>query len=235
MSYNIYIYARPDSNIAYTEVTRSDTGEKIRVNNGSGDNQWYMTTIENVTGNTTFKAFPYGGYSFSEFVVRFGSEDDIQRSTDENPYEYTGTKNIYIRAVAIPSTGSIPEFNWSVSNGSATAEQTQKAYTALTSKGRLLDFSHLVWNDMVDKVCEVLDANDEVWDYRGGLLTAENTKMTNEDREMTAQRFNSFGLNAMNACGINRWTNVQRGDPIIGSVFIDTMESLNEYIRAWLQ
>lgn len=228
MSYNIYIYARPDSNIDHTSVTRADTWEEYLIPNGSGDNDWYMTTIEDVDGGAIFYASPYDGYKFDHFLYRVGSDTATQQTTSENPFVYEEGQDIHIRAVAVPgsSTGSIAEFDWYGSNGSASAEQTEKAFEALCNHGKLKDFSHLVWNDMVDKLAEVLTAEGYYWNTLP--LTIEKTKMTTSDREMTADRFNTFGYNLY---GVFDWTPVKKGDPIIGLIFLMMVEKLNEDIR----
>ena len=55
----------------------------------------------------------------------------------------------------IPSLGNLPVlprdyplFDWTASNGSATAAQTRKAYTAASEQGQCADFSRYVWNDI---------------------------------------------------------------------------------------
>lgn len=229
MAYNIFIYARPDSNIDHTIVTRADTWEEILIPNGSGDNDWYMTTIEGVDGGAIFEAHPYDGYKFDHFLYRVGSDTAPQQTTSENPFVYEEGQDIHIRAVAIPigPSGSITEFDWHSSNGSASAEQTEKAYEAVANQGKLKDFSHLVWNDMVDKLYEVLTAEGYYWNSYP--LTFEKTKMTASDRDMTADRFNTFGYNLY---GVYDWNPVSRGDPIIGLTFLMMVERLNEDIRA---
>ena len=228
MAYNIYVYARPDSGIEYTTVTRADTWEEQIVPMGSGNNDWYMTTISDVDGGAIFYASPCDGYKFDRFIYRIGSDEaTVQESTD-NPFVYEDVQNIYIRAVAIPvgSTRRIEEFDWHSSNGSASAEQTERAWRAVVNHGKIKDFSHLVWNDMVDKLAEVLTAEGYYWNSYP--LTFERTKMTATDREMTADRFNAFGYNLY---GVYDWNPVSRGDPIIGLTFLMMVERLNEDIR----
>ena len=73
---------------------------------------------------------------------------------------------------AIPS--SYPTFDWYESNGTATAEQTEKAYTAILNQGQCADFSRFVWNDIVDLLSGALETSGLGWNTTHG--TAEDTK-----------------------------------------------------------
>ncbi len=231
MAYDIYVYARPDSNIAYTEVTRTDTGETIRVyKDEKSEKEYHMTVIYGVSGAVSFDAFPDEGYEFFEYVYRVGSDTATQQTEKAQQFLYLGDQDIHIRAVAIPeaSTTSIDEFDWDISNGSASATLTQKAYETLVNKGKVKDFSHLVWNDMVDKLNEVIEAEGYSWE--SDVATLARTKMTSTDRAMTAVRFNSFAGN-MVGYGLSSWTSVKKGDPTIAQTFLDLVDTMNGYIR----
>lgn len=95
---------------------------------------------------------------------------------------------------ALPS--SYPLFDWSGSNGSATAEQTQAAYTAMTSQGPCSDFSRFVWNDLVDTLSGALTAAGLAWNESYG--TAESAKITSYLGALTAQKFNNVRHNIQN-------------------------------------
>lgn len=89
-----------------------------------------------------------------------------------------------------------PLFSWEESNGSATAEQTQKAYKAITSKGETSDFSRFVWNDLVDKVRHAVVESGGSWDSTYATLTG--TKVQSKYDALTAKKFNSVALNIEN-------------------------------------
>lgn len=136
---------------------------------------------------------------------------------------------------------ALEKWSWTSSNGSATTSQTKKAYTAITSQGKLTDFSYLVWNDMVDKAVEILDASGKTWltknDNTGATYaTATNTRMTSSDREMTALRFNSLKFQIGNKIGTgttdypNGIQDVERGDKILGEYFVIFGSKLNDWI-----
>lgn len=63
----------------------------------------------------------------------------------------------------------IAKWNWSASNGSASAAKTYQFYNVLMGYASPDDgFSYLVWNDIVDKVDEVLTALGRTWySYQG--------------------------------------------------------------------
>lgn len=130
--------------------------------------------------------------------------------------------------VIIGSSGvSIDRWDWSASNGSATANQTVVAYDVISNKGNTAEFSYKVWNDLVDKVVEVYDAIEGSWNTK--YLTWKATRMQSDDRILTADRFNSLRYNI----GINVSTGideVSRGDPVMGWYFERLTNRLNEWI-----
>lgn len=122
---------------------------------------------------------------------------------------------------------SVAAWAWNISNGSASKEQTIKAYNATSVKGAVSDFSHLVWNDMVDKCKEILDAINSSWDSRYSSYT--NTKMTSSDKVLTASRFNSlrYNIGSHYSTGINE---VAKGDIVYG----DKVRSLGNFMTMWI-
>lgn len=128
-----------------------------------------------------------------------------------------------------------PEWSWSHSNGSATDEQTTIAYDAITGNGLLSDFSHEVWNDMVNKVLAILDYADSSWteyDSNGNTyLSYEDTLMSDDDTQLTAERFNAlrFNIGSRYSTGINP---VDTGDEVYGWYFTQLTEKINEWIAS---
>ena len=135
---------------------------------------------------------------------------------------------------------TVTPWSWSSSNGpsyAATAEQTKAAYTAITTNGYLGEFSYLVWNDMVDKLYEIISdrsdskgwvTTDSDGEYYGTLA---ETKMTSTDDVITAKRFNAMRWN----CGQYVTTGLSKqsaGDVIYGSLFIALANAMNSCIRS---
>jgi hypothetical protein len=125
---------------------------------------------------------------------------------------------------------AVAYWDWTASNGSASAAQTQAAYDAVTGNGPTEDFSYLVWNDMCNKVADCIYemwGGDVPWidDY----ATYAETLMTAADKEMTAARFNSlrFNVGSYYPTGISEKS---PGDIIYGSLFKTLMTKVNEWI-----
>lgn len=125
-----------------------------------------------------------------------------------------------------PELGIAP-WDWRMSNGLASAEATIKAYNAVTSNGSLLDFSYLVWNDMVDKVKAILDHKGYSWATT--FATYSETKMSSSDKNLTAKRFNSlrFNIGSHYSTGIET---VDPGDTVYGWYFTKLTECMNHMI-----
>lgn len=121
----------------------------------------------------------------------------------------------------------VEKWSWSTSNGSATSSQTSAAYRAVVNNTSVSNFSYLVWNDMVDKVMEIIYYLGGRWynDY----LSYGNTLMTSSDKTLTAKRFNSlrYNIGSRYSTGINE---VSTGDPVLGSYFITLADCINDWI-----
>ena len=136
----------------------------------------------------------------------------------------TGAMTVYVSAPSVV----IDPWNWSSSNGSATASQTSAAYSAITNHGAVSDFSYLVWNDLVDKVLEAKDATGVAWNPK--YLSAANTKMTSSNKTLTADRFNSlrYNIGIHSSTGLN---DVYTGDLVYGWYFTYLTDALNTWIE----
>lgn len=131
------------------------------------------------------------------------------------------------------STGTIPsKFSWTKSNGTATATQTATAYTAVTTNGYTTDFSYLVWNDIVEKVNEIITYLDGDWLTKYASLA--NTKMTSTDKDMTAVRYNSLLYNIWAYCitDISAFNSLKQNkeDDVLGSYFTNIVTYINNTI-----
>lgn len=122
---------------------------------------------------------------------------------------------------------AVSPWSWSQSNGGASAAQTSAAYAAVTSRGKLSSFSYLVWNDMVDKAMEILQANGFGWDNTYATYSA--TRIDSGNRTLTAAKFNSLLLNidAHSSTGISK---VSRGSTVYGWYFTRLTDRMNAMI-----
>lgn len=142
--------------------------------------------------------------------------------------DWSNASRVYDEANATTlEKSAIDPWDWDVSNGSATAPQTQKAYNAVTGKGSCSDFSYKVWNDMCAKMMEYIEAIDSVWITADD--TYENTLMSSTDKTLTATRFNALknNIGSRQSTGI---PTVSTGDPVLGEYFVTMMDVLNDMI-----
>ena len=128
-------------------------------------------------------------------------------------------------------TSSKPTFidywNWNQNNGSATAALTRTAYNAIQNRGAVASFSYLVWNDIVDKVKEILDEVGDPWDTR--YTTYSGARMSSSDRTLTADKFNSVSYNI--GLRVSTGINTQYpGDIVYGDYFITLTDCINTWI-----
>jgi len=85
------------------------------------------------------------------------------------------------------------KWDWTKSNGYASADQTQTAYDALVNKGLCADFSRLVWNDLVDMTAEAINIAGLTWDSTYGK--SSDCKITESMGSLTAAAFNAVAQN----------------------------------------
>lgn len=139
--------------------------------------------------------------------------------------ESTGTIELYVQPPE--KTISITKWSWTASNGNASASQTQAAYSAVVNKTAVTNFSYLVWNDLCDKVKEILDATGGSWDST--YATYANTKMTSSNKTLTATKFNSlrYNIGSHYSTGI---ADVASNDDVLGSYFTKLASCINGWI-----
>ena len=206
------------------------------------------------TGTVKFEATPADGCVFDRWYYRIGDEiyDDsipAQEST-ANPFSYSGTEDIVIRAAGIedeweepdePSV-NIEKWDWSKSNGKATADDydavrsTFFVYVNPIIYCETTRFSHKVWNDMVDKVWELLEVTTKWWitDY----TTYSGAKMESSPYELTADKFNSLRNNLDSVCkylnipitGIGKVYSYSKNYPVLFSYFTTITNTINNCI-----
>lgn len=127
---------------------------------------------------------------------------------------------------------TVSKWDWRQSNGQASTSQTRSAANSLIAGGEISNFSYLVWNDMVDKVKDIIDAAESSWwtsTTAGATLTYANTKMTPSNKILTAARFNSlrYNIGARQSTGISK---VNTGDVVYASYFTALTTAMNNWI-----
>lgn len=96
-----------------------------------------------------------------------------------------------IKNLSLSST--FPAWTWEHSNGTATDEQTTSSYQVLIDAGKCVDFSRLVWNDIIDVLQSIFDEVGIEWDAT--YCTAEEAKITQAYGVLTSYAWNSVSLN----------------------------------------
>ena len=182
---------------------------------------WYLDGRRKGTSKLGAKISSGGAFTFSGLSA--GTSYEISVSITAPGWSST----VELDTVAETDEPSVEYWSWTSSNGSASSSQTRAAYNAVSNRGALSNFSYLVWNDLVDKVMEVLDATGGSWNSKYASYSA--TKMTSSDKRLTAKRFNSlrYNIGTHYSTGIN---DVYKGDIVYGSYFITLVDCLNNWI-----
>ena len=132
-----------------------------------------------------------------------------------------------------PAPIEIDPWSWTRSNGSASSSQTRTALDVLYGDVPANEFSHYVWNDLVDKVVEVRDALGLGWGTRDSngdrIPTASGCKMYSGDT-LSASAYNGvrYNIGSIETTGI---TPQSPGDRIYGYMIYDLTTVLNDIIN----
>lgn len=192
-------------------------------NEGTRTVYWYIDGEMDGTSSLPNGVSSGGSHTFRGLDA--GTEYTIQAEVKHDP---TGLDSWFSASATTDDPAiQVDRWSWTSSNGSASSAQTSTAYSAITNHGNLSDFSYLVWNDLCDKVMEVLDATGGSWDSEYASYSA--TRMSSGDRNLTARRFNSlrFNVGSHVSTGIQE---VSSGDVVYGHYFTTVTNALNEWI-----
>ena len=118
-------------------------------------------------------------------------------------------------------------WSWSASNGLATPAQTQRAYKTMMDELPAEGFSYQVWNDLVDKIYEVVSALNLNWSTT--YTTYAGAKLNGPGQILTASKYNSARLNVgmRHSTGINPVTSATE---FTWSYIFNLVQKLNEWI-----
>lgn len=182
---------------------------------------WYLNGRRNGTSTLGAKISSGGTYTFSG--LKAGTSYGI--SVSITAPGWSGTVDLELWAET--DAPSVEPWSWSKSNGSASASQTSAAYSAVRNNGKVSDFSYLVWNDMVDKVKEILDSKGLSWNSR--FASYSGTLMSYSNKTLTATKFNSlrYNIGLHYSTGIDT---VYSGDTVYGWYFTTLANCMNNMI-----
>lgn len=238
-----YGYGGTSGSGSYTVSSYGTHTVLIYVNFTDGTNSYDSTTVylEQKTVSCTRNVYYDGAFvgSYADTGLIPGGQYTPSAhipSYDSSHYHLEsimyGSTDVTSSAITCPDSNftldfyfsGLPEkWNWYASNGTASAAQTQRAYTAITTKGKLSDFSYLVWNDLCEKVKEVRAASNMTWN--NAYATFSNTKMTSSNKKMTAARCNSLRYNVNEAL-----STVAKGGIVYGYYFTEIANAINAWI-----
>lgn len=194
--------------------------------NGEPDN-YLISSTNNTTDVFSEPSFTYNVTTGTKYYF-WVRRETITSVTDNS----TGSANLLAPIVSKPS-----KWDWQASNGSATAIQTSAAYNAVVNRTAVKNFSHLVWNDLVNSWAEVLmfkriRANEYAIQYNTALMPKyynNSDGTTRVDYTLTAEVFNSllFLVRKVYSVGIS---DVSPGNVVLGSYFTTLATYLNNCI-----
>ena len=103
----------------------------------------------------------------------------VMTGWDDARYTFYGFTQIALNGTYYPvspvTVDAVAYWSWNTANGSATAEQTQLAYEAITGRGEISDFSYLVWNDLCKKVRAMVILSGTGWRVDCGADSSATT------------------------------------------------------------
>lgn len=213
------------------KVSFQNSGEVTIYTEGSVDTYGYLGTSTGWYSDdgtpTNYITYNDDGGSDTNFQITYNVTAGTTYYIWVKSYDGTDTGTTTLYIVPPAATTVVEKWSWTKSNNNATASQTQKAYTAITNKGYVTDFSYIVWNDLVDKVKEILDATGGSWD--ASYTTFAAAKMTSSDKTLTAAKFNSLRYNI----GSHYSTGIAEkipGDYVYGWYITTLAECINGWI-----
>ena len=150
----------------------------------------------------------------------------------------SGTEEGYatVHIVSPGSVVSVDKWDWYSPNGEADANTTYNSYLALFDETKSTEeFSHEVWNDMVQKAYDIIWQKTKYWDSTYG--TVASAKFSAEPYELTAKMFNSLRNNIellgnrSDVLGYKTGISaVSSGDDVMGWYFTALTDYMNDCI-----
>jgi len=168
------------------------------------------------TVNVTSFATRGGTYQVRAFIVNYFGE-------------VSGTSNWL--TITIPEV-QVDPWDWNASNGSASAAKTNQFYRVLTGQALPEDgFSYLVWNDLVDKVAEVVEAYGGTWYPYSGY--GKNGCKVRSGDTFSASKYNEVRvqIGSILSTGIS---DRSEGDEIQGRYITVLTDNINTIISTML-
>lgn len=218
-SYSIHSYDHESITLYIYGVS---VGDALRVFCRYYDDE--SSSVYNQSFEATQTAFYYvitGLSPETKYLVNVGTKTSV--SSDTTTW---GTK----QEVTTTAKPTVAEWDWTISNGEASASQTYTAYRAMTELSNcwwLGHFHYKVWNDLVNKAYEVITDRGGTWNTTYGTLSA--TRLSASDTEITSNKLNAVWWNLAQyiTTGLSK---MSAGDELTGDYFITLAEAINKTI-----
>jgi len=198
----------------YIDLVIEDVGSwRITSSNTGGSDSSFSKTISGLDPDTT--------YYWDATMLYIANGEYVETS-------YTDSGSFTTDPAAI----DIALWSWSSSNGSASTSQTKSAYNVLMGTATIENFSHKVWNDLVDKVSEVHFADTGYeWDVASGkYLSKEDCKVSAGDT-LSAEIYNAVRYNVGSVISTGITDVTANSTELTGYHIIRLAERLNDYIN----
>ena len=147
------------------------------------------------------------------------------RTTAMDPSPVAESQSLGVWTEQLP----VEPWTWTGSNGQATATQTRNAYSILQGNRTADDFSHNVWNDLIDKVVEMRQALGYSWTTDTGRFPSASGCKVSAGEALSALKYNAMRTNvgSIRSTGI---PDVSAGDEITGYMIVHVTDVLNDII-----
>ncbi len=215
--------------VKITKISRFYRGGTLvstKTANDSGESGKKYTPSKHMPG--------YDSSVYTSYKITYNGQDLTQGFIMCPSYNFTVYYYFYGEAEVVePDKPTVKKWDWYSSNGTggssgnATASQTRAAYNAVTGKGKTSNFAYEVWNDMVNKVHEILSAKGLSWDNE--FTSFSGAKMSSSNKVLTAAKFNSlrYNIGLHYSTGIST---VSKGDTVYGWYFTTLTDCMNRWI-----
>lgn len=199
------------------KVTLYFNNEYIESTDFEASGGWYYYTgyygddfleVGGFSDSTVFTANPTSDGEFTRWVYRLGSVSGTVKYSYSNPFIYTGTQDIYIRAEGeeayVPPTPSRPDyFSWTYTKRS----------------GRAFNLTADEWNELTSNI-------NEVRRYRGYSNYSFTTAYSGDN--FTAKMYNQAvnAIKGISGYGTYIYT-VSKGEEVTADLLNDLRDELN--------
>lgn len=186
----------PASSGSVTISNKTDSSITFRLSAISGATSYvygYRRSIDIATINVATSDFSNtitGLQPDTKYIINYYGENNY----GTGPWMPTGAT-----ATTLKKRPTIIPWYWNASNGAggsagtASAAKTQAARRAILNEGCGEDFSFKVWNDLVNKINEVVVAIDASW--ANTYATLNGTRISGAGQDLTATKYNAAKQN----------------------------------------